>query len=122
MKDCCIFDVEDLKQAFHEADFEEIETFSVENGEDPFGGEFCYAETLVRCRKCGALCLKIERNSYEFLPWGDTYDTVYLPVAEREEAKKVNGFETRRRYIRETENEFRGVTYLCEGSEPENEE
>lgn len=113
MKEYCIFEEKDLKQAFADADFETVETLYFDSGEDVFGDEYSYVDMLMRCRKCGALCLKIERNNWEFLPFGDNYDTLYAPVADLEDAKNIRcHIKGQRRYIREISNEFRGESYF----------
>ena len=111
MKDCCIFEEKNLAKAFREADFEEVETLFHESGENPFGDEYDFTNRIVKCRKCGALCLEISRNEWAFPPFGDNYDTAYLPVESPEEARRIYAFSDWRRYIREVSNEFKGETW-----------
>lgn len=115
MRECCIFKEKDLRKAFSEAEFEHVKTISYESGEDPFGDEYSNRTALVRCRRCGALCLEITKNVFGFGMNEDDYDTVYVPVADLAEAERIGACWYGHRYIRYHSREFAGEEYSSGG-------
>ena len=117
MKECCVFSIADPKEAFRSADFEKLETLNCYGGEDCYGDDFSNSNSIVRCRRCGAILLQSTYNSYSSVPIGDSFYTVYYSAESIEDARAMkfgNPFEPDlpgRRYIQEIYREFGGDEY-----------
>lgn len=87
MKICCAFDMKDAKDAAKALDYEIIERYGSWCNDHPL---YCWddgARMLARCKKCGALLL-VQKSEYH--AFDDDYYRDYFPVADREEALRLN--------------------------------
>ena len=74
--------------------------------EEILGAEVFRAVTIVRCRKCGALCVEKTYSSFDLPPWGDEYRTEYMALDDEEEAERKGFFYSGHSYVRKVEKEF----------------
>ena len=104
MKECCIFSIDNPKEAFEAADFELVEQI-FRHEDDMLGAETSFGTDLVRCRKCGALCRKEYYNCFDAPPFGDRFRTEYIAVEGEINAERTNDHEGRK-YVMEIYEEF----------------